>query len=39
MNYCFNWLVAYLYRNRLIDRNEFMRQWGNIQKLKELMEL
>jgi len=35
MNYCFNWLIVYAYRNWLIDRKEFMSPWGAVQGLSE----
>jgi len=33
MNYCLFWLIIKSYKNCLIDRQELMRQWGNVQKL------
>jgi len=35
MNYYLNWLIVYTYRNGLIDRKEFVRQWENVQLLKD----
>jgi hypothetical protein len=37
MDYCWNWMIAYAFRIGAIDREEFIRQWENIQKLSELM--
>jgi len=31
MNYCFNWLIVYLYRNGLIDREKFISSWKTVQ--------
>ncbi len=38
MNFNFYWLAIYAYRNRYITRDEFMKQWENIQKLGETNE-
>jgi hypothetical protein len=38
VNYCWNWLIIYAYRTGLIDRNELIRQLGNIQKLNQLLD-
>jgi len=36
MNYSLYWLVTEAYRKGLIDREEFKRQWGNVQALSAL---
>ena len=33
MNYSLYWLVAEAYKKGLISREEFIRQWGNVQAL------
>jgi len=38
MSYDFNWLIVYSYRNGLIDRESFRRQWENVQKINALLE-
>jgi hypothetical protein len=38
MSYNFNWLVVIAYRNGLIDRQAFTRQWENIQVINALSE-
>ena len=35
MNYCFNWLIIYTYRNGLIDREKFVSLWETVQALSE----
>jgi len=36
MNYCFNWMTIYLYRNGLIDREKFISSWKTVQHIAEL---
>jgi hypothetical protein len=36
MNYCWHWLIAYAWRNRLIDRKEFIDSWAAVQALGEM---
>jgi len=36
MNYCFNWLIIYAYRRRLIDREKFVSLWKFVQDMDEL---
>jgi len=35
MNFNLLWLIIKAYRDGLIDREEFVRQWGNVQSLKD----
>jgi len=35
MDYCLFWLIIKSYRNGMIDRKEFVRQWENVQILKD----
>ena len=38
MDYSMFWLVIYAKRNFLIDRDEFIQHWGNVQELNRLKE-
>jgi len=38
MSYNFNWMIVIAYKTGLIDRENFVRQWENIQKLNALIE-
>jgi len=36
MNYCWNWLIIKAYKMGLITRDDFIRQWKNVQYLDEM---
>jgi len=36
MNYCWNWLIIKAYKMGQITRNDFIRQWENVQYLDEM---
>jgi len=37
MDFNLYWLMAYTYRNGLIDRKEFIKHWAGIQALEKIM--